>query len=283
MWRNKREDPNDFPFDLHEALGEVMAWERLCPGVYYLGVRRPDSKWLPDEYYLVERSSPAISQRAQAYGAALPGYPELLAYCISREGSGWQIIQYEVGLYQLKLAPSQEGAQELEALALYGKETNPEYFGRFEPPEVTPWGRSVSSKCLANGVFWIETSGGGGGLSVCYPVWQGDLSESTSARLGKQNPGDRGERIHQTMGPLFFPERSSAIPLYELFHWRPEWQETELIHWPALMNAIWMTDPAYALENNLRAWELPGDLEQKLEQYSIITYTPGVGTDFLYL
>ena len=49
------------------------------------------------------------------------------------------------------------------------------------------------------------------------------------------------------------------------------------------MNAIWMTDPAYALENNLRAWELPGDLEQKLEQYSIITYTPGVGTDFLHL
>ena len=37
------------------------------------------------------------------------------------------------------------------------------------------------------------------------------------------------------------------------------------------------------MENNLRDWELLGDLEQKLEQYSIITYTPGVGTDFLHL
>lgn len=277
------ESLDQYPFHLEDVFGTVTAWEQLCPGVYYLCARSPGKVALPQEYYVVERSAPAISDRAKEYGRDIPGHAGLLSYWISRAGSGWQVVEYEIRRYQLRFDRSQTAVRELDVLAFFGKETNPDYFGCFIAPEVTPSGITLDSTRLDNGIFWVTTSKGSQMLAVSYPIWQGDLSEDTSMRLGKQNLYDRRYGIHRTMGPLFFDARASCIPLYELLPWHWEWKTSGQIDCPALMNAVWRFDPRYALKSNLRALGEPGELERKLAQGALIAYTPGAGTDFLHL
>lgn len=48
---------------LNYELGQILDWEELCPGVYYLGVQPdPNSVYPCSEYYLVLPDAP-ISRR----------------------------------------------------------------------------------------------------------------------------------------------------------------------------------------------------------------------------
>ena len=68
MDREKESPPERLPFCLDDTVGEIVRASQECPGVYYIAARKQDGKFLADEYYVVEKSSPAISKEAMAYG-----------------------------------------------------------------------------------------------------------------------------------------------------------------------------------------------------------------------
>ena len=67
MDREKESPPERLPFCLDDTVGEIVRASQECPGVYYIAARKQDGKFLADEYYVVEKSSPAISKEAMAY------------------------------------------------------------------------------------------------------------------------------------------------------------------------------------------------------------------------
>ena len=68
MDREKESPPERLPFCLDDTVGEIVRASQECPGVYYIAARKQDGKFLADEYYVVEKSSPAISKEAMVYG-----------------------------------------------------------------------------------------------------------------------------------------------------------------------------------------------------------------------
>lgn len=87
---------NELLLLLRYELGEVVDWEELCPGVYYLGVLPdPDSTYPCSEYYLVLPGAP-ISREACALGRSLDGVPGLLYAIDPPDEGGWTAILYEL-------------------------------------------------------------------------------------------------------------------------------------------------------------------------------------------
>lgn len=95
--RNKSASENP-PFDtaaLDQSLGKIIDVEYLCPGVYFVTAMSKTSPKLGVDYYIVAKDSRAISDAGKAYGKAIPGYPELLAYRFDDERSGRFVVEYE--------------------------------------------------------------------------------------------------------------------------------------------------------------------------------------------
>ena len=154
-------------------------------------------------------------------------------------------------------------------------------------PFLTPWGRTLRHRPLDNGVYWIETERCVEVLALCYPVWDGELSEGMS-ELG------RTLEIEGEMGYLYFIKDASCVALWELLRTRSELIDAGLIRKPELMNAIWRHQPGYALGYN--AQEQAGlhdtlgllvyalgvedrDLEGSPEY--MIAMDPDAGTDYI--
>ena len=57
----------DFPLDLEDDLGEVVAWQEECPGVYYVAFDKHDIHE-ENEFYIIQRNIPHISEAAKRYG-----------------------------------------------------------------------------------------------------------------------------------------------------------------------------------------------------------------------
>ena len=64
MDRERESPPERLPFCLDDTVGGIVRACQECPGVYYIAARKQDGRFLADEYYVVERSSPAISKEA---------------------------------------------------------------------------------------------------------------------------------------------------------------------------------------------------------------------------
>ena len=220
-------------------LGEIHRWEEECPGVYYLAAI-PDADD-PKEYYIVLENAP-ISQEARAIGRPLKS-SSALAYLLDSEDGAHTAVKYEVLKYLTAHGlPLPEGSS-LRDASLFGMERRPDYFGAYPVPFLTPWGRTLRHRPLDNGVYWIETERCVEGLALCYPVWDGELSEGMS-ELG------RTLEIEGEMGYLYFIKDASCVALWELLRTRSELIDAGLIRKPELMNAIWKHQPRYALGYN---------------------------------
>lgn len=77
-------------------------------------------------------------------------------------------------------------------LSVYGMELYPDYFSSYPAPIITPSGRITRSLTLTNGVYWLATNQCATFLAICYPIWEGDLSDGIK-ELGKQTPYDKRE------------------------------------------------------------------------------------------
>lgn len=220
-------------------LGEIYRWEEECPGVYYLAVLLDAAN--AEEYYIVLEDGP-ISQEARAMGRPLQS-AAVLAYLLNSEDGAHTAVKYEVLKYlTLRGLPLPESSSLLDT-ALFGMERRPDYFGAYPVPFLTPWGRTLRHRPLDNGVYWIETEQCLEVLALCYPVWDGELSEGLS-ELG-QTLAIEGET-----GYLYLSKEAACVAVWELLHTRSELIDAGLIRKPELMNAIWRYQPGYALGYN---------------------------------
>ena len=216
MDRERESPPERLPFCLDDTVGGIVRACQECPGVYYIAARKQDGRFLADEYYVVERSSPAISKEAMAYGRMSEEDSRVLLYPFAEERHGYKIVEYEIYRYQVRHGMYADGQTSLRDVAFFNMEYHPEYFGPYPAPLATPRGRTARYKPLMNGVFWIETGTGEEVLAVCYPIWNCDFSE-TVLKQSEQSEEDVREGNDNTLGYLFFSKRASSLALFELW------------------------------------------------------------------
>ena len=226
---------NCFPRDVEGELGEIQFFSEECPGVYVLSCRQDEGPCR--EFYLVEETASMIPPGVKKLGRRLASCPDLLAYEIENPSGGQKIVEYEVNKFRAAQGIPLPDGMTLRDIALDGMELNPEYFGTFPVPSVTPWGCTLRHKAIDNGVYWLETEGGRV-LALC-----GILEDALSDAARKLAEPGAGE------GYLFFREEASCIPIFELLPVHRQW-ETSRIDRKALENTIWRYFPEYAVEYN---------------------------------
>lgn len=282
-------NPEDLPFDLTtlgDQFDDILHAEIECPGVYYIITAPKACQLVTPEYYAVTEDAQMISKDARRYGKTPPQIPGLLLFECGMDGSGWEIVRYEIGIYRTSHNIPLPSGESLHELAVFGMELYPEYFGELPVPAVTPLGYTARHKRIDNGVHWIETDQGRHVLAVAYP-YRDELMRYTQG-LGLQTERDLAKGLNRTRGYLFFPWEVSSIPIFELMQSR-NW--SSMINKAALMNAIWDKHPEYAVMYNTNEQAGLNDAigyllkrmgEEDLEpsEKHIISYTPGIGTEF---
>ena len=249
---------DDYLPDLEEKLGTITSAEECCPGVYYIEVDAGGR--FHKEYYVLMDDAPFTGQ-IWNYGV---WFKDMYLFEVGKYASGWEVMQYEVTKYHLAAGKETVPEEVFHDRAIHAMDAYEEYFGSFPVPCHTPEGCTLRHRSLGNGVYWLETSRGKELLSVCFPIWESELS-STAKRLGRLTETDR---VDGTISNLFFSRESSCVPMYELMMTRQEWDGT-VIRRPALMNALWEYAPEYAI--------------RQADGKHMIGMFPGEGTDFLLL
>ena len=276
---------------LNHELGQILDWDKLCYGVYYLGIQAdPESEYPWSEYYLVLDNAP-ISQDARALGKPFPGTSALLYPIDPPDEAAWTAVMYE-----LCRNGSAHGIQPLEGwsltdAAMEGMELCPAYFGPFPVPPRTPWGWTLRHRPLDNGVYWMETDQGKTVLAVCYHIWSTEFSDGVKQagkKLSCEEACDNEAPYY-----LFFEEETSCTAIFELLKVRPEWFSTGLIRKTELMNAIWKYAPMYAMAYNTEEQAglhdglgillqmLGEDREPRGEVERMVSLDAEAGTDFI--
>lgn len=264
---------------LTSALGEIYRLEEEAPGIWYVATGRPGDG-IGAEYYLVEPGSECISDEAKSYGVPVEGHPQLLLYSVSEVDSGYQIIRYEIAMYQHKQAGTQKTLRELRYAAIFGAESHPAYFGEYPAPMDTPRGRTLRSRRIWTGIWCLETDRGERMTAFSIPLWKPELS------LLAQSYGERLTRTEEEWGYLFFPWEASCIPLFEWLSIYPERKEIEILDYAALKNALCSKYADYIVKIHeiarlrkrffaVSGWNMPEFLDLP------ITRVPGAGFDFL--
>ena len=284
-------ESENIPFDMEGHIGEVKAVEQLCPGVYYITAL--DSEiGLPREYYAVNKSEAPLSPQAKAYGQELEGDDRILMFPLDDERGGGKVIEYEVQKYLKSHDLSLPDGEDALSTASFGMEFYPEYFGDYPVPTITPRGVTMRHKRLACGVYALETERFERMIAVCYPVWSVDLSEYTVAQA-EQLEYDKERGIDNTLGYLFFPESAGCLVLFELGKWYDEIMATGMVDRAAMMNAIYVNHPEYAVTYNRREQEglndsathfwrwLGYDVEPEGKESNLIVLDPETGTAYL--
>lgn len=270
--------PEELPFDLKHEIGEVRAFRAFIPGVYYLTAQKENCA--AENYYAVMESA-AVFSAVNRYGHPYPG---LRLYAVSEDASGWRVLEYELGKYQMahnRELITEEAEREFHRAALFAAGCHPEYFGEYPVPIRTPRGYTLRHQKLENGIYWLETSQCEELLAVCYPIWNTEFT-SIARVIGEPTEYDYIQGYDKTLGSLFFSRENRCIALYELMQTRPAWAGT-LIDKPALMNAIWKNCPKYAValpQLDETAWK-NYLTKVKTERDALIGIYPDAGDDFL--
>lgn len=256
--------PENLPLDLGE-LGMVTQAQSVMPGVYD-AILYQEEAFISTEAFIVLQSAPDISDLAKKFGVADTDYPELLVYRANETGNTRCIIDYELMRYKtLNQIPLQED-ESMRTTAAFGMEMYPEYFGAYPVPVLTPWGYTTRHKAVANGVFWLETDSCRRGLAISFPLYD-DLSND-AMELACHFPGST-EADH-----VFFSERDSYIPIFELLRFMNQKDLLCAINPYALMNALYLYHPEYVTGNNIAE-------QAGFGGGWFISFTPQSGTEFI--
>lgn len=202
------------PFHLvREQWGVINRIEEECPGVYYLGTTMGTQDYVGREMYAVLPSAvpDIISTEALSYGKEAEGV-YLFEYEV--ENSGWDIIKYEILRYKTKAGIGLQNIESLYSSAIYSADVYPEYFGGLLPPRSTPWGLSVRTKKVQEGIFFLETDRCEWVLALAHQIWDIELSDAVK-KMGTLCEQDKsmGEEYAKY---LYFRRDNCAPAVYEL-------------------------------------------------------------------
>lgn len=282
---------DDILLVLEDDLGSIVMSQHITPGIIYVAAKTGDEAF-PSEYYIAERDCTELSQEAKRYGRPLEHHPEYLCYPAGSPDNGRMVIEYEANRYLKKHGLPLMECESLLALADYGREYEPEYFGDYPAPLYTPKGLTLRYVSLKPGIFLIETDKLDKVLAVCYPIWNSEISDYTKSR-GEQFTYDQLCGIDNTEGYLFFTEENACLALFELWPLSQLLEKSQRINTAAMMNAIWKYHPTYAASHNIReqaglndglallAISLGIDVDLQGSTDNVIPLFEGVGTDYL--
>ncbi len=284
---------NGFPYKyIEDDLGEIKAWEQCCGDIYRITTVDLDTL-LPDEYYIFRTDTHILSDTAKAYGMPLPSHPELRYVLLHTSGSGSTVIHYEVLRYLTRHSiPFPDGEDHFHVVAVYGMETDPEYFGAYPAPLNTPHGYTLRYKRIINGIFALETERGDQMIAIAYPIWVDDLSEYT-LQYGLRAFQDIAQDIHRTYGYLFYSEETACLALLELS--RSYDFPADIVNMAALKNAVFQNYPDYMIRYNQNEitgrndgtgmlYQMLGlEVELSGKEENLIALTPDAGTEYLIL
>lgn len=240
------------PFEVDETrLGTLVTAKECCPGVYYLATKR-DKRLFCDEYYAVVENydGKAISKETIFYGKLSNG-----AYYFEygRDNSGWDLVEFELLRYQIKYGTSVWGLtdDDLYCRAIYAAELYPDYFGSYIPPRLTPYGQTLRYKTVTNGIYFLETDQCVWLLAICYPIWEGGISDVARCRgkICKETQALAGEQFNY----LFFTADCCASVIYELSQMDHVYYEGFMQFIASddeLVAAMWETCPEYIITHN---------------------------------
>ena len=172
---------NVLPFELDDDMTEITNSEQLCPGVYYVAGPRVEDG-VPVEYYAVERTMAPLSEAAKSYGRPSETDPDILLYQLDDPAGGRTVVKYEVQKYLALAHLPMLSDEDPHTIAVYGMEHQPEYFGDYPAPILTPRGATTRYQRLARGVFVLETESFERMIAVCYPVWAAELGDYTISK-----------------------------------------------------------------------------------------------------
>ncbi len=279
--------------ELEDDLGIIETTSEIAPGIYYV-VATEEETALHAEYYIADKECSLLSEKAKSYGRPLQHQDRYISYRVDSPKDGRMVFEYEVNRYLAKQEKPLLDCKTLLEIVTYGREVNPEYFGNYPAPCVTPRGFMLRYATLANGVFLIETDRLERVIAVCQPIWDGDLSEYV---IGKAEmlDFDRLNGIYRTGGYMFFSENDACVALLEIMYWNAAVKESEHLDMAAMMNAIWKYHPDYAVTHNMR--EQTGlndctglfmqsiglDVELKGSVDNVIFLTENAGTEYLII
>ena len=137
---------------LEDDLGSIVMSQHITPGIYYVSATMGDEA-IPNEYYIAERECIELSQEAKRYGQPLENHPEYLCYPAGSPDNGRMVIEYEANRYLKKHGLPLMECESLLAIADYGREYEPEYFGDYPAPQYTPKGLTLRYIILMPGIF----------------------------------------------------------------------------------------------------------------------------------
>jgi len=282
---------DDILLVLEDDLGSIVMSQHITPGIIYVAAKTGDEAF-PSEYYIAERDCTELSQEAKRYGRPLEHHPEFLCYPAGSPDNGRMVIEYEANRYLKKHGLPLMECESLLALADYGREYEPEYFGDYPAPIYTPKGLTLRYVTLKPGIFLIETDKLDKVLAVCYPIWNSEISDYTKSK-GEQFTYDQLRGIDNTEGYLFFTEENACLALFELWPLSHLLEKSQRINTAAMMNAIWKYHPTYAASHNIReqaglndglallAISLGIDVDLQGSTDNVIPLFEDVGTDYL--
>jgi len=231
---------------IEDEIGEILRWEQIAPGIYYVSAMDEETQ-LAEERYVLAEDNPIISNRAKAYATPLSRNPKFLYYVVDEPKQGRMILEYEAYRYLLANGRPLPKGESIVDVASFAREHHPEYFGDYPVPLRTPLGITLRYQRLIFGTFLIETDQLQKGLAVCYPIYSSDLSDFTRREGEKAD-----DALPDECNYLVFSERSACLALHELSFSYDAIGKSEMIDFPALMNAIWQRYPIYAAAHNVR-------------------------------
>jgi hypothetical protein len=194
--------------------GEVKKIEEECPGVFYIVIEVKEGMPYREIYVVMQKAVPEIiSKEVAGYGKK---YDDILVFECESDGSGYELVEYEVLRYKIQHNLQLETNDSLYSYAAFCMDRYPEYFGGVIPPGNTPWGMTIRYKKVAEGVFFLETDRCIWILALSYPVWSICLSDCAQ-KFGIMFDLEKMSLAEEARY-LYFKSDACAPALYEMLN-----------------------------------------------------------------
>lgn len=220
----------DYLREICDEIGKVRSFGWQCLGTYYINIDNNKNPFVK-EFSIVEKKTESISIVAKAYGKPLASHPDILLYQIVDVSGDRAVIQHEIAKYRVRSDLHLFNDESLHTLEVYGADLNPEYFGAFLAPIITPHGLTPGYEAIVDGVYALETDCVETMIAICYPIWNANVSDYTM-KYAEQTDSYLYQGLHSTTRYIFFSEEHGVLALLELVSKFPQILTSDAVSHP---------------------------------------------------